>query len=555
MEQKPKTIIFGDEVRKKTLDGILKVYLAVATTLSSRGRNISLEKNWGPPVVVHDGVTIAREVILPDPFENQAAQLIIQAAQKTNDEAGDGTTQTTILAYAIAKEAIQRVSSGTNPMVIRKGIDKAVEVVNRYLKDLATPVKEFEEMKQVATISAGDKEMGEIIATAIQKVGPKGIVTVQEGGKVFTEVEYKEGMDFDKGYISPYLANIVERMETVFEGSGNPKVDDNPYIIILNEKMDNQKLVAVLEKIYQTDQKAKVLIIADDYDSESAGSVVMTKLQTKLPLVAVRAPDFGEHRSNMLLDIAVLTGGQVLGGSNGIPLDQMTLDHIGRAEKIIVTKDQTIIVGGKGDKEEIKKHISGVETLKKNAKDEFQKDKFENRLAKLAGAVAVIVVGASSEAEMRERKERAYDAVNATKAAMDEGIVPGGGVAYVKAAKSIRDDFVLEEEERIGAEIVITALSYPLRKVAENSGNAKPDWVVGKVEENPIKDFGYNAETEQFENLLESGIIDPVKVTRTALSNAASVAIMLMTTEGMIAFERNNEPKKQVVDGIGSFVD
>lgn len=552
MSKTPRKLIFGEEVRSKVMAGVTTTYNAVATTLGSRGRNVSIEHNWGAPTVIHDGVTVAREVVLEDPFENQAAQLVIQAAQKTNDEAGDGTTTATILTYAITKEGIKSVSSGVNPMVIRKGIDKAVEVACDFLRLHSVKVDNYEKMKHIASISAASDDLGEKIATAVQKVGEYGVVTVTEGQGHTTEVEYKEGMEFNKGLMSPLVATNHERMEAVIEG------DNRPYIVLANKKLTLKDFLDIYRKITTNNKgtDARVVVIADDFEDDLRATLIANKYRNSVPVWGVQAPDFGPHRTNILNDIAVVTGGKVIGGDSGMKVDQFVVSDddkntVGRASKILITRENTVIIGGDGDKEMIDARIKHIKTELKNAKSEGETDKLQGRLAKLVSGVAVIAVGASSEIEMREIKERVYDAVNATQAAVEEGVVPGGGVALVKAGKAI-ENAMKDDELNIGMKIVKQALSYPTRKLVSNSGHDNPGYVVGEIAEDPRLALGYNVNTEKFEDLVKSGIIDPVKVGISALRNAASIAIMLLTTECMISYQR--EDKKEV-DGIGSFSD
>lgn len=548
-DKQVKTVIFGAQARERIMRGLEITYQAVATTLGSRGRNVSLEKNWGPPIVIHDGVTVAKDVILPDPFENQAAQLVLQAAQNTNDQAGDGTTTATIFTYAIYKEALELITAGTNPMILKKGIEMAVATVIAELKKMAKQVETPQELEQIATISAADSDMGKLIARAIQKVGKNGVVTVQEGSTSTIEVEYKEGIDIDKGMLSPYMVTSAERGEAVYEG--DEKKNNFPYIVLLNEKLDNNKFITLVEKIYTFDNQAQVLIIADEYDVDVTATIVVNKVNYGKKIVAIKSPEFGEHRTNLLNDIAVVTGGSVFGGNAGIPLDQVKLEAFGRAEKVIVTRDQTIIVGGKGKSEEITARVSLLDKLMFEVKTEFQKDKIEGRKAKIVGGVAVINVGAPSATEMREKKERVFDAVNATKAAIAEGIVPGGGVAFIRTIAAL-NKITTKGKEILGVNIVKKALEYPLRKLVANAGSADPGYVLGKLQESPNKNIGYNVESEAFEDLVKSGIIDPVKVSRSALENAASVATMLITTECMISFSREtSKTNSEETDGIG----
>lgn len=554
MDKQPRNIIFGTKVQKAIDTGVTMVYKAVATTLGSKGRNVSIEKNWGLPLIVHDGVTVAKEVVLSDQFANQAAQQVIGAAEKTNDQAGDGTTTATILTYAIVKEGLKQIAAGVSPTDIRNGIKKAEGVVVDALKEMAKPVNTFDEMKQVASISAASKDIGELIATAVQKVGKHGVVTVQEGNSPHIEVEYKEGMEFQQGRISPYMINNAERDEMELKGTGDKAM---PYIIIVDEEISNDHVVKLLTPIVNFDQTAKIVIIANDFDGDSKATLVLNRIQANKLYAGVKSPEHGDHRTNMLMDIATITGGTVIGGGGGIKIDSMSLEHAGRAEKIIITKDQTMIIGGQGKAESIQEQIKSIKLKMKNAKTEFEMDKLEARLAKLVGGVAVISVGANSQAETRELKERVYDAVNATKAAIEQGIVPGGGVATVRASKAVitANNTQFKPEEVIGAKIVKDALIYPLRKLVANAGG-KPDYVLQRVLESSDANLGYNVDTEQFENMIESGIIDPIKVTISAFKNAASTAAMLLTTECMIGLQRKDEkPQELDMEGIGSFSD
>lgn len=553
MERNVRKIIYGQAVREKISKGVAKTARAVGTTLGSKGRNVSIPRNFGPPVIMHDGVTVARNIILEDPFEDQAAQLVISAAQNTNNEAGDGTTTATILTDAIVQEALPIISAGTNPMIIRKGIDKTIPKIIEELRRLARPVKKIEEMKQVATISAADPDLGDLIATAIQKVGEEGLVTVQEGSGSTIEVEYKEGMDLPRGYISPYLVTNTDRMEIVYEASQKRDTLSYPYVIVINQKVNNQILAPVVDVILRSDQQAQFLIIADEFETDALQSLIVSKIRMNIMCAGIKAPDFGQHRTNILTDIAVVTGGKVIGGTVGIPVEQVKLTDIGQCEKIVVTPDQTLIIGGRGQKKDIEDQITGIKKLLRETTDLGIRDRLEGRLAKLIGGVAVISVGAPSEPEMREKKERIYDAVNATKAAVSEGIVPGGGVSLIKVSRVI-PDLKLTEEEKIGARIVQKALTYPAKKLIENAGVDNAGFAIGKIMEHDNPNWGFNVDTEQYEDLMKSGVIDPVKVTRSALLNASSVASILITTECMIADKPQTEKKKETEEeGIGTF--
>lgn len=565
MDKQPRKIIFGAKVQKSIDTGVTMVYKAVATTLGSKGRNVSIEKNWGVPLIVHDGVTVAREVILSDQFANQAAQQVIAAAQKTNDQAGDGTTTATILTYAIVKEGLKQIAAGIPPTTIRNGIKKAEKLVVDELLKIAKPVNSFEEMLQVASISAASPEIGKTIATAVQKVGRHGVVTVQEGNGSSIEVEYKEGMEFGQGYISSYMINNAEREEMILKGNSDSK---RPFIVIVDEEINNDTIIKVLKPIVEYDQSAQIIVIANDFDGDSRATLVLNRLQANKLYVGVKSPEHGDHRTALLMDIATVTGATVIGGNTGVKVESATVDHAGRADKVIVTKDQTMIIGGQGKKENIDAQVKAIKHKLTLAKTEFERDKLEARLAKLVGGVAVISVGANSQAETRELKERVYDAVNATKAAIEQGIVPGGGVAMVRVcgaieavtneviiAKTKKAKSAITAEDLTGINIVKDALIYPLKKLVQNAGG-KPDYVLQKVFDSGENDLGYNVDTEQFENMVVSGIIDPVKVTISAFKNAASTAAMLLTTECMIGLQREKQSKPDDdMEGIGSFSD
>lgn len=550
MDRIVKDIIYDQAIRDAIDRGLEKAAKAITTTLGSKGRNVMYELNWGMPNIIHDGVTIAKEIVLEDPHENMAAQILIGAAQKTNDEAGDGTTTASALVYAIAHEGLRVVSSGTHPETLRKGIEKAVEAVTKELEKMAKPVQTAEEMAQVATISVADPKLGKLVATAIEKVGKNGVVTVQEGTGFDITVEYKEGMEFDKPYISPYLMTNTQRFEAVLK-AGNK--NDFPMIILYDDTVTNDILIKLLEKAYAYDIRQKVIIIASDFEDVAASSIVLTKIKSKKELVAVKAPDFGDHRTNLLEDMAIVTGGMVIGGK-GMQLEQATIDHYGRCEQVIVSDKTTMLIGGKGEKKNIEDRIIALDTMMKNAKTVYEKDKLEGRKAKLVGGVAVINVGAPTEAEMREKKERLNDAVNATKAAVENGIVPGGGVALLRARKVI--DTLNLGRFQVGADIVKAALIYPIKILINNAGAEKPDYVVGKIEENANPSFGYNVDTDEYVDLIKSGIIDPLKVSKCALKYAASAATMLLTTQCGIAFKRKTEKTNKPDDeGIGIFTD
>lgn len=551
MDKKPRNIIFGEKVQKAIDEGVTKTYLAVSTTLGSKGRNVGIEKNWGVPLIIHDGVTVAREVVLKDPFANMAAQQVIHAAQNTNNQAGDGTTTATVLTYAIVKEGLKQIAAKVNPQVLRKGIEKATASLVTELETMATPVESFEDMQKVATISSASEDLGTIIATAIEKVGRHGVVTVQEGSSSNIEVEYKEGMDFGQGFISPYFITDGERNETVLAGKG----ETQPFVVVIDDTVTNDQIFNnIINKIDAYSRSATVIIIANDFEPDAKATLVMNRLRGNRLYVGVKSPEYGDHRTNMLHDIATLTGATVIGGNSGIPFSSVELDHFGRADKTVVTRDQTMIIGGSGDDQKIKKHIASIKKLMSQSKTEFEKDKLEGRLAKLVGGVAVINVGANSEAEMRELKERVYDAVNATQAALEMGIVPGGGVSLVRASNALKHSAATNSDD-IGVKIVKDALMYPLRKLVDNAGG-NSGYVLETILKSDDKNLGYNVNSEEFENMLESGIIDPVKVTLSALKNAASTATMLLTMDCMISLERENPNEADTsTEGIGSFSD
>ena len=516
-----KQIIYSDESRNKLLLGITKLADAVATTLGPKGRNVALDKKWGAPNVVHDGVTVAKEIDLEDPFENMGAQLIKEAASKTNDVAGDGTTTATILARAIAEEGLKNITAGTNPMILKKGLEKGVEAVVNSLKKSAKKVSSKEETAQVAIISAADETIGDLISQALDKVGKDGVVTVEESKGLETNVEYKEGMEFDRGFISPYFVTDSAKMESSIE---------NPNILITDKKISAiQDLLPLLEKLVQSTKE--LVIIADDVEGEALATLVVNKLRGTMNILAIKSPGFGDRRKEMLEDIAVLTGGTLISEDTGIKFDSVTTEMLGKADRVTSDKDNTVIVGGKGSKSSIDARITQVRSQIENSTSEFDKEKLEERLAKLSGGVAVVNVGAATEIELKEKKERVDDAVQATKAAIEEGVVVGGEVAFIRAAKAL-DSINVSGDEAVGIKILRYALRKPLEKLAENAG-ADAGWVVREVE-NSEGNKGFNALTGKFEDLVKAGVIDPVKVTRSALQNAASVAMMVLTTEALV---------------------
>ncbi|MCH7541780.1 chaperonin GroEL [Patescibacteria group bacterium] len=526
-----KQLIYSDESRKKLLDGINKLANAVATTLGPKGRNVAIDKKWGAPNVVHDGVTVAKEIELEDPFENMGAQLIKEAASKTNDVAGDGTTTATILTQAIAEEGFKNITAGTNPMIMKRGLENGVNTVVEFLKKSSKKVSTKEEKSQVATISAADPSIGDLIADALEKVGNDGVVTVEESKGLETNVEYKEGMEFDRGFVSPYFVTDQAKMEASIE---------NPHVLITDKKISAiSDLLPLLEKLVQTTKE--LVIIADDIEGEALATLVVNKIRGTMNVLAVKTPGFGDRRKEMLEDIAVLTGGTMISEDTGVKFDSVTTEMLGRADRITADKDNTIIVGSKGAKNKIEARITQIRTQIDKTTSDFDKEKLEERLAKLSGGVAVINVGAATEVELKEKKERVSDAVQATKAAMEEGYVVGGEVALIRAAK-VLEGVKAVGEEAVGVKILKHALREPLRILADNAG-VDAGWVVREVEKSE-GNWGFNALTGKFEDLVAAGVIDPVKVTRSALQNAASVALMVLTTEALITDkpEEKNPP-------------
>lgn len=524
-----KILKFDEEARKKLEIGVNTLADAVKITLGPRGRNVVLEKSYGSPLITNDGVSIAKEIELEDPFENMGAQLIKEVATKANDVAGDGTTTATILAQAIVKEGLKMVSAGANPMFIKKGIEKATKEVINHLKARAKKIESNEEIAQVASISAGDEEIGKLIAQAMEKVGETGVITVEEAKSLETTLEVVEGMQFDKGYVSPYMVTDSERMVAEL---------DNPFILITDKKISNMKdILPILEQTVQTSRP--MLIIADELEGEALTTLVINKLRGTLNVVAVKAPAFGDRRKAMLEDIAILTGGEVISEEKGMRLEETSIPQLGSAKKVKVTKDATIIVDGMGEAEIIKARVTAIKNQIAETTSDYDKEKLQERLAKLSGGVAVIKVGAATETEMKDKKLRIEDALNATRAGVEEGIVSGGGTILVEIAKDM-DSFKLEGEEGIGVEIVKKALTAPLRQIAENAG-VDGAVVLEKVKDMP-EGYGFNAASEKYVNMIEEGILDPVKVTRSAIQNAASVSALILTTEVLVASKK--EPKQ-----------
>jgi len=521
-----KQIITGEEARQAILNGVNTLAHAVVTTLGPRGRNVALEKSWGAPNVVHDGVTVAKEIELKNRFENMGAQLIKEAASKTNDVAGDGTTTSTLLAKAIINEGLKQVAAGANPMIVRKGIEKAGKVVVEELKKMAEKVDSDDDVVNVATISAGDPQIGEIIAKALKEVGENGVVTVEEGRGLEMEIDYKEGMAFDEGYASPYFVSDTENMEATIE---------SPHILITDKSISSaQELLPFLEKLVKVNKN--FVIIAEDIDGEALATLVVNKLRGTFNCLAIKAPGFGDNQKAMLADIAYLTGGKVISKDTGQKLESVDPEHCGQAEKVVATEDETQIVGGKGKKVDIQGRINQLQQQIDKADSDYDREKLEKRLAKLTGGVAVINVGAATEVELKEKKERVIDAVESTKAAKEEGVLPGGGIALLRAIDALDKVKVDNDEEQMGVEIVRHSLHQPVRMLAKNAGE-DDGYVVSKVKENlkEKEDFGFNALTGEFESMLEAGILDPVKVTRSAVENAVSVGSMVLTTEVMVA--------------------
>jgi chaperonin GroEL len=532
-----KEITFHQPAREAILRGVQTLAEAVSVTLGPRGRNVVIDKSYGSPTITKDGVTVAKEIELEPRFENMGAQMVREVASKTSDKAGDGTTTATVLARAIYEEGLRLVAAGHSPMDLKRGIDAAVEVVVGQLKKLSKPTQGKKDIAQVGSISANsDATIGNIIAEAMEKVGKEGVITVEEAKGLETTLEVVEGMQFDRGYVSPYFVTNPERMEAV---------NDDPFILITERKISAMAdLIPVLEQVARSGKP--LLIVAEDVDGEALATLVVNKLRGTLQVCAVKAPGFGDRRKEMLQDIAVLTGGQVAAEELGIKLEQLTLKDLGRAKRITVDKDNTTIVDGAGKKADIEARIKQIRAQVEETTSDYDREKLQERLAKLAGGVAVIQVGAATETEMKEKKARVEDALHATRAAVEEGIVPGGGVAYLRAVPALRKLQVPEGDQRFGVRIVERALEGPARRIAENAG------VDGAVVVQKILDgkgaFGFNAQTETYEDLEAAGVIDPTKVSRTALQNAASVASLLLTTEAMVA----EKPKKKPAAGMGA---
>ena len=527
-----KQIIYSEEARRKLKAGVDKLADAVVTTLGPKGRNVAIDKKWGAPNVVHDGVTVAKEIELEDPFENMGAQLVKEAASKTNDVAGDGTTTATLLAQHIIHGGFKAVAAGSNPMILKQGVSKGVETVVSEVKRMSKKVAEGDVAK-VATISAQDSKIGSLIAEALAKVGKDGIVTVEEGRGLEFSIDYKEGMEFDKGYASAYFVTNADRMEA--------EIDD-AYILITDKKISNlSELLPFLENFIKVSKN--LVLIADDIEGEALATLVVNKLRGTFNVLAVKAPGFGDRRKAMLEDIAVLTGGTVISEDTGRKFDSVTIEDCGRAEKVKSTDEATQIIGGKGNKAKVQTRIAQIKAELERSTSEFDKEKLQERLSKLSGGAAVINVGAATEIEMKEKKERVIDAVAATKAALEEGIVPGGGVTLLKARKALLKlkDSISDEDEKQGIEVLYNALSQPTHWIVANAGE-EAGVVIRDIENSKIDDYGFNVLTMKYGSMLTAGIVDPAKVTRTAVQNAASVGMMVLTTEALISDIK--EPEK-----------
>ena len=520
-----KHIIRDEEAQKALLNGIKAIANAVSLTLGPRGQNVILEKKWGAPVITNDGVAIAKEIDLPESFENMGAQLIKEAATKTNESAGDGTTTATILAHLIVREGMRLVAAGTDPMALKRGIDKGVKAIVAELDNLSTPVDTREQTAQVATISANDDKIGEMIADVMDHVGRDGVITVEESKGIESETEYVDGMTFDRGYISPYFVTNPERMETVIE---------DPYILITDKKISSvADLVPILEKHLQVSKN--LVIIGEDVDSEALAVLVVNKMRGTINCLALKAPGFGDRRKAMLEDIAILTGGTVISEEQGRKLDLTNIEDLGQARRVISTKDKTTIIDGKGDKAIITARVDQIQVQMEDTTSEYDKEKLQERMAKLAGGVAVIKVGGATEPELKERKQRVEDALSATRAAVDEGIVPGGGVAYIRAMH-VLDNLGLERDEANAVTVLKKALEEPIRIIASNSGQ-EGAVVLENIRQNQSQNYGFDASNIEYGDLVDKGIIDPAKVARIALENAASVASMILTTQSLITEE------------------
>jgi len=544
----PKQLVFSEDARTRLKRGVDKVANAVATTLGPKGRNVALDKKWGAPTVTHDGVTVAKEIELEDPYENMGAQLLKEAATKTNDIAGDGTTTATVLAHAIVTEGLKVVAAGANPMLVKRGIEEATDLVAQAILDQAVAVKTREDIANVASISAQDREIGDLIADVMDKVGKDGVITVEEGKGLGFETEFVEGMQFDRGYISPYFVTSPESLESVIT---------EPYILIYEKKISSaQDLVPLLEKLLNKG-KRELVILAEDVDGEALATLVLNKLRGMINVLAVKAPGFGDRRKAMLHDIAVLTGGTVISEDIGRTLESVTLEDMGQADKVVSTKNDTTIIAGAGSEDAIKGRMEEIRVEIDNSTSDYDSEKLQERMAKLSGGVAVIKVGAGTEVELKEKKHRVEDALSATRAAVEEGIVPGGGVALVNAVKALADVQMDNADAQTGINIVRTALEAPMRKLA---GNAGLDGAViidtvrrMHAEKKANNNIGFDVMSGEYVDMIKNGIIDPAKVTRGALQNATSIAAMILTTEALITDipEKNPSPMPGGAGGMG----
>ena len=527
-----KEILYGEDARKALQRGVDKLADTVKITLGPKGRNVVLDKKFGSPLITNDGVTIAKEVELEDPFENMGAQLVKEVATKTNDVAGDGTTTATLLAQALIADGMKNIAAGANPMVVKKGMQKAVAKTVEAVKSNAKAVSGSADIARVATVSAADENVGKLIAEAMEKVTSDGVITIEESKTAETYSEVVEGMMFDRGYISPYMVTDADKMEAVIEDA---------YILITDKKISNiQEILPLLEQIVKAGQK--LVIIAEDVEGEALSTILVNKLRGTFTCVAVKAPGFGDRRKEMLRDIAILTGGEVISSELGLELSNATMDMLGRAKQVKVQKENTIIIDGCGDSDAIKARVQQIRNALENTTSEFDREKLQERLAKLAGGVAVIKVGAATETEMKEKKLRIEDALAATKAAVEEGIVAGGGVAFLNAYNEVAK--LLDEtegDEKTGVSIVLSALEAPIRQIAKNAG-IEGAVIIDKIKNSDKKNYGYNAYSEEFCDMFDAGIVDPTKVTRSAIENAASVASMVLTTESLVADKKEENP-------------
>lgn len=538
-----KQLKFSEDARQALLKGIDTVAKAVVTTLGPKGRNIALDKKWGAPNIVHDGVSVAKEIDLEDPFENMGAQIVKEAASKTNDNAGDGTTTATLLAQIMTRSGMKNITAGANPMIVKKGMEKAVEAAVAELKKNAKPIKNKEEITQVATISAGDEGIGEKIAEALEKVGRDGVVTVEEGRGLEIDIEYKEGMEFDRGYASAYFVTNPEKMEAEVEDA---------HLLLTDKKISSiQDLLPFLEKFVKVSKN--LVIIADDIEGEALATLVVNKLKGSFNILVIKAPGFGDRRKEMLEDLALLTGGTVISEDTGRSFDSVEIEDLGKADKVWADKENARIIGGRGKAADIKKRVAQIKNQIEESDSDFDQEKLQERLAKLSGGVAQINVGAATEIELNEKKERVKDAVGATKAAVEEGILPGGGLALLKARKALKNLKGETNDENVGIDIIRKALEQPIRWLAKNAGE-DDGYVLKTIEDSKDVDFGYNALTGEFGSMTKFGILDPLKVTRSALQNAASVAMMVLTTEGLVTDipeDDKDNPTPQMPGGMG----